>query len=157
MKSYPRSFSVIMAVAVVLVGFEAASAQDTVTLVTSDDCYVVGDTVSFTLTNNLDSTIYMPHSPVWSIWDATGDTLVYPSTVFWVVVPFGADSSETYKWPQIDYHLNQVPQGPYWVEVTYSPQLEPWNPAFTVTDSFYVGGASVTEQGTWGSIKSMYR
>lgn len=157
MKQCYRLFSVIVAVAAVLGAFGAASQQDSVTLVTSEDCYVVGDTVSFTLTNNRDSTIYMPHSPVWSIWDATGDTLVYPASVFWIVVPLGADSSETYRWPQIDYHLNQVPQGPYWVEVTYSPQLEPWNPAFTVTDSFYVGGATATEYGTWGRIKSIYR
>ena len=152
-----RMFSVFLAVAAVLLGLQAAFAQGSVTLVCSDDCYVVGDTVSFTLTNGLDSTIHMPCSPAWSVWCATGDTLIFPNTVFWVITPFGPDSSETYKWPQIDYHLNQVAQGPYWVELTYSPTLEPWNPAFTVTDSFYVGGSSVTKPGTWGSIKSIYK
>ena len=157
MKSCASLFAAIVAVAVVLIGFQAASGQGTVTLEASSDCYAVGDTVRFTLTNNTDSTIQMPHSPVWSVWDASGDTLVYPALVFWVTVPLGPDSSETYQWPQIDYHLNQVSQGPYWVEVTYSPQLVHWNPNFTVTDSFYVGGASATEQSTWGSIKSLYR
>ena len=147
----------VSAVAVILVLAACAFAQSSVTLVASEDCYVVGDTVSFTLSNGLDSAIYLPCSPAWSVWDATGDTLVFPNTVFWVITSFGADSSETYKWPQIDYHLNQVAQGPYWVEITYSPTLEPWNPAYTVTDSFYVGGASTTEYGTWGRIKSMYR
>lgn len=157
MNQCARLFSLLTAGAIILAGFGAASASGTVTLVASDDCYVVSDTVSFTLTNGLDSTIYMPHSPVWSIWDAGADTLIFPASVFWVVVPLGPDSSETYKWPQIDYHLNQVSQGPYRVEVTYSPTLEPWNPNFTVQDSFYVGGASAVEVGTWGSIKSLYR
>lgn len=157
MNQCARLFSAFIVVVMMLAGFGAASASGTVTLVASDDCYVVGDTVSFTLSNGLDSTIYMPHSPVWSVWDATADTLIFPGSVFWVVVALGADSSETYKWPQIDYHLNQVGQGPYRVEVTYSPTLEPWNPNVTVQDSFYVGGASDVEVGTWGSIKSMYR
>ena len=157
MKSCARLFPIIIAVAMALAGAGVVSAGGTVTLEASEDCYVVGDTVSFTLTNGLDSTIHMPHSPVWSVWCATGDTVVYPNIVFWVIVPLGPDSSETYKWPQTDYHLNQVAQGPYWVEVTYSPQLVPWNPSYTVTDSFYVGGASATEQGTWGSIKSLYK
>jgi hypothetical protein len=146
-----------MAVTAALAGFAIASAQDSVSLETSEYCYTVGDTVSFTLTNNRDSAIYMPHLPEWSIWDVSGDTLVYPSTVFWIIVSLGPDSSDTFYWPQIDYHLNQVSQGSYWVEVTYSPQLEPWNPNYTVTDTFYVGGASTTEPGTWGDIKALYR
>ncbi len=157
MKPCARLFATIVTVALVLIGLGVAFAQGTVTLEASSDCYAVGDTVRFTLTNNRDSTIYMPHSPVWSVWDASGDTLVYPASVWWVIVPLGPDSSETYKWPQIDYHFNQVGEGPYWVEVTYSPRMVPWNPNFTVTDSFYVGGASTTEPGTWGSIKSLYR
>jgi hypothetical protein len=157
MKGRAWLYSAVIAAALVAAGFSAASAAGTVTLVASDDCYAVGDTVSFTLANGRDSTIYMPHSPVWSIWDAAADTLVYPSIVLWVIVSLGPDSSETYKWPQIDYHFNQVSQGSYLVTVTYSPTLEPWNPNFTVQDSFYVGGASTVEAGTWGSIKSMYR
>ena len=157
MKNCARLCAVLAALGVLLLAGQAAIAQGTVTLEASSDCYAVGDTVRFTLTNGLDSTIYMPHSPVWSVWDATGDTLVFPNLVYWITVPLGPDSSETYKRPQIDYHLNQVSQGPYWVEVTYSPQLEPWNPNFTVTDSFYVGGASAAEPSTWGSIKSLYR
>jgi hypothetical protein len=144
-------------VAAALAGFAMASAQDSVILETSEYCYTVGDTVSFTLTNNRDSTIHIPHSPEWSVWDASGDTLIFPSTVFWVIVSLPADSSDTYYWPQIDYHLNQVAQGTYWVEVTYSPQLVPWDPSFTVTDTFYIGGASATDLSTWGNIKGLYR
>ena len=99
-----------MVLAAMIAVAAAASAQDSVTLETSEYCYTVGDTVSFTLTNNRDSTIYMPHSPVWSIWDVSADTLIFPSPVFWIIVPLGPDSSETYDWPQIDYHLNQVSQ-----------------------------------------------
>lgn len=157
MKSCKSLFAAIIVVAVVLVGFQAASGQGTVTLEASSDCYAVGDTVRFTLMNGSDSTIYMPHSPVWSVWDASADTLVFPALVLWIIVGLGPDSSATYQWPQIDYHLNQVSQGPYRVEVTYSPQMSPWNPNSTVTDSFYVGGASATEPSTWGRIKSLYR
>ena len=146
-----------MVLATMIAMAAAASAQDSVTLETSEYCYTVGDTVSFTLTNNRDSTIYMPHSPVWSIWDVSADTLIFPSPVFWIIVPLGPDSSETYDWPQIDYHLNQVSQGSYAVEVGYSPQLEPWDPSYTVTDTFYVGGASPVELGTWGGIKALYK
>jgi hypothetical protein len=135
--------------------FEAIA--DEVTLETLEDCYAVGDTVHFTLTNNRDSTIHMPCLPPWSIWDASADTLVYPNTVFWMIVGLGPDSSETYGWSQIDYHFNQVPQGQYWVEITYSRRLVPWNPAFTVADTFSIGGASSLDTGTWGSIKSLYR
>ncbi len=157
MNQRARLFSSILVMIAASAACGAACAQGTVTLEVSQDCYVVGDTVSFTLTNNLDSTIYMPHSPVWSIWDTAADSLVYPYNVFWLITSLGPDSSETFKWPQIDYHLNQVGQGPYRVQVTYSPSLEPWNPNFTVQDSFYVGGASAADAGTWGSIKAMYR
>jgi hypothetical protein len=133
-----------------------AQATD-VTLESSEDCYAVGDTVYFTLSNHRDSTIYMPCLPPWSIWDASADTLVYPGTVFWVIVGLGPDSSETYGWSQIDYRLNQVTQGTYWVEVTYSRRLNPWNAAFTVVDTFYVGGASSLEVSTWGRVKALYR
>ena len=113
MKSCKSLFAAIIVVAVVLVGFQAASGQGTVTLEASSDCYAVGDTVRFTLMNGSDSTIYMPHSPVWSVWDASADTLVFPALVLWIIVGLGPDSSATYQWPQIDYHLNQVSQGPY--------------------------------------------
>lgn len=152
-----RPFLLMFAAAIVFAGFGGASADGTVTLLASDDCYAVGDTVSFTLTNDLDSAIYMPHLPVWSVWDAGADSVVYPQDVFWVVVSLPGDSSATYEWPQTDYHQNQVSQGLYRVKVTYSPTLEPWNPSFTVQDSFYVGGASDVEARTWGKIKSLYR
>ncbi len=135
----------------------AASAQGLVTLNASQSCYAVGDTVAFTLYNGRDSTIYMPHDPVWSVWDATADTLVFPSTVFWVIVPLGPDSSATYLWPQIDYHLNQVSAGNYAVDVGYSKRMDPWDASHTVTDTFYIGGASRIEPGTWSSIKALYR
>jgi hypothetical protein len=138
-----------------MLAFETASAD--VTLETSMECYAVGDTVYFTLDNQRDSTIYMPCSPPWSVWDASADTLVFPGTVFWVIVGLGPDSSETYGWSQIDYHLNQIAQGTYWVEITYSRRLDPWNAAFTVADTFYVGGASAVDVSTWGRIKGMYR
>ncbi|MGD9140454.1 MAG: hypothetical protein PVJ42_02835 [bacterium] len=157
MNQYARVLLIIAAAAIVMPGFGAASADGTVTLLASDDCYAVGDTVSFTLANGLDSAIHMPHVPVWSVWDTGADSVVYPQDVFWVVVSLPADSSATYKWPQIDYHLNQVSQGLYRVKVTYSPTLEPWNPSFTVQDSFYVGGASDVELRTWGRVKSLYR
>jgi hypothetical protein len=117
----------------------------------------VGDTVDFTLANGRDSTIWMPHDPVWSIWDATADTLIYPYYVLWVIVSLGPDSSVTYQWPQIDYHLNQVSQGNYAVNIGYSKRMNPWDASHTVTDTFYIGGPSRVEPGTWSSIKALYR
>jgi hypothetical protein len=156
-KACARLFVSAVVFVAVLGGLAAVSAQDSVTLEASESCYAVGDTVAFTLTNNRDSTIYMPCSPEWSIWDTSADTLIYPNTVFWVIVPLGPDSSETYKWPQFDYHLNQVSQGTYAVNITYSPQLVPWDPSYTVTDTFYIGGASAVEPGTWGGIKRLFK
>lgn len=157
MKLCARGLPWLVLLAAGLVGVATVAAQDSVTLETSEACYAVGDTVSITLTNNRDSRIYMPHSPPWSIWDASADTLIWPSMVFWVIVPLGPDSSETYKWSQVDNHFNQVPEGSYWVEVNYSHQLEPWDASNTVTDTFYIGGPSATEPGTWGGVKALYR
>jgi hypothetical protein len=130
-----------------------------VTLETSADCFEVGDTVSFTLTNDRDSTIYMPHEPPWLVYDASADTLIFPSTVLWVIVPLGGNSSATYEWDQRDYHLNQVPEGTYSVKISYSEQLDPWDLS-TVSDTFDVKtecpGTGV-ETTNWGSIKRLFR
>lgn len=157
MRPCSSSWSLLAALALLTIFSSAVSAQGEVTLDASRSCYAVGDTVAFTLYNGRDSTIYMPHDPVWTIWDASADTLVFPSAVFWVIVPLGPDTSATYHWTQIDYHLNQVSAGSYAVSVTFSRRMEPWDASHTVTDTFYVGGASVEEQGTWSSIKALYR
>ena len=149
--------SSLAAIALLSTYCSAVWAQGTVTLEASASCYAVGDTVAFTLANDRDSTIWMPHDPVWSIWDTSADTLIYPYYVFWVIVSLGPDSSATYQWPQIDYHFNQVAQGNYAVNVGYSKRLEPWNAGNTVTDTFYIGGASMVEPGTWSGIKALYR
>jgi hypothetical protein len=137
----------------------AAVFADEVTLETSLECFEIGDTVTFTLTNNRDSTIYMPHDPPWLVFDASADTLIYPSIVLWVIVTLGGDSSATYDWDQIDYHWNQVPEGTYWVQISYSEQLEPWE-LNTVADTFEVKTdcpSTGTEGATWGSIKRLFR
>jgi len=152
-----RFFSGVLVPIFMLAVCFTAVAQGSVTLETSEACYAVGDTVSFTLYNGRDSTIYMPHDPVWSVWDASADTLIYPQFVLWVSVPLGPDSSLTYDWPQIDYHLNQVSQGNYAVSVGYSKRMSPWDASHTVTDTFYIGGASRVEPGTWSGIKALYR
>lgn len=131
---------------------------DDVTLVTSSGCYELGDTVSFTLTNNLDSTIYMPRSPVWTIYESASDSLVYPSVVLWIIVPLSGNSDATYTWPQTDHHGNAVAAGTYWVEVRYSPQMEPWVVS-TVADTFDIKAScpsTAVDPATWGSIKRLF-
>jgi hypothetical protein len=147
----------LVALAVVLLGSLAAVPdRQEVTLQTSAECYAVGDTVRFTLTNGLDSTIYFPCLPVWSIWDNTADTLVYPQIVLWVITGLGPDSSETYAWDQRDYGGSQVATGTYRVEVRYSRQMDPWN-LVSVADTFQIGGPTPTESMSWGALKALWK
>jgi hypothetical protein len=146
----------LIAVAVVLLGSVAALPfRQEVTLQTSAGCYAVGDSVRFTLSNGLDSTIYFTHLPVWSIWDDAADTLVFPLFVFWVITGLGPDSSATYAWDQRDYGGNQVAAGTYRVEVDYN--LGQPGTGATVADTFLIGGQSPTQLTSWGAIKSMWR
>jgi len=136
-----------------------AAGGDEVTLESAFDCYEAGDTVSFTLTNDRDSTIYMPHSPVWVVYDLSADTLVFPLNVFWVIVPLGPDSSETYVWDQKDYLSTQVDTGEYVVRVSYSERMEPWE-LNALADTFAIREdcpSTATWETTWGSLKSLFR
>ena len=143
----------------VFAGALSASVAQDVTLDASRDCYELGDSVSFTLTNNRNSTIYMPHDPTWTVFDAGADTLVYPSVYLWVIVTLAGNSAVTYTWTQTDYHSNSVPAGRYWVEVSYSPQMDPWA-VTTVADTFDIKvncPSTALEASSWGSIKRLYR
>jgi len=147
----------IALLAALLLGGPAAAGE--VTLESTLDCYEVGDTVSFTLTNGLDSTIHMPHSPVWAVFDLAADTLIYPSLVLWVIVPLGPDSSETYVWDQKDYFFTQVDTGRYEVRVSYSEQLDPWE-LNALADTFAIQEecpSTGTNETTWGSLKALFR
>lgn len=130
-----------------------------VTLETSDDCYTVGDTVSFTFTNGLSDTIWTPHDPPWSIWDAAGDTLIYPLLVFMVVSPIDSGSSVSYSWDQDDYLFNAVSTGTYLVQISYSEALEPWSLS-SVVDTFEIKdtcSTTATLPSAWSSIKRLFR
>ena len=69
MSSLQRRRAMLVLVVVLLGSLAASPHRQEVTLQTSAECYAIGDTVSFTLTNGRDSTIYFPCLPVWSIWD----------------------------------------------------------------------------------------
>ena len=142
-----------------VVAFAQPAPAGEVTLTALQDCYEPGDTVSFTLANDRDSTIYMPHDPVWTIYDNIADTLVYPSLVLWVIVSLPGDSSATYTWNQDDYHFNPVPAGTYRVDISYSPQMDPWSLS-TVSDTFDLKSdcpSTASDRGTWGEVKRLFR
>ncbi len=129
-----------------------------VTLDTDVGCYEVGDTVSFTFTNGLNDTIWTPHSPPWAIWDASVDTLIYPSLAFWVVTPLDASSSLNFSWDQDDYLFHPVSTGTYWVKISYSEALDPWS-LNTLIDTFEISdscGTTATLQTSWSMVKKLF-
>jgi hypothetical protein len=152
--------AVMMVLAVVsTVQFHAMQtrAQD-VLLSTSRPCYAPGDTVSFTLSNQRSSSIFMPYSPAWDVFDATGFQ-VAPLIHFTVVIELPGETTVTYAWLQNDHDGNQVHSGAYRVEVAYSPQMNPWNPmllsmAFVIDESCSATAAAPVP---WSQIKGLYR
>lgn len=137
-----------------LCGVVALSTADDITFQTSAECYALGDTVDFTLSNGSDSTLTFYYLPQWSIWDASTDTLVFPQIVLWVVTTFAPDSTQTWSWDQNDYTGNPVSAGSYWVELTFGMGS---GGSVTMADTFTVGGASPVESASWGAIKALYR
>lgn len=145
--------------AIVFGGWTALGIAGEVTLETDTDCYEIGDTVSFSFSNGLNDTIWTPCDPPWVIWDATGDTLIYPSLVFWVVSAIDSNSSVIYHWDQDDFLFNSVSTGTYCVEISYSEAFDPWN-LISVADTFEIKdtcGTTAREPLSWGKIKKLFR
>ena len=139
--------------------FAVSALAGEVTLTVAHDCFEPSDTVSFTLFNGRDSTIHINHVPVWTIYDNTADTLIYPPLVVGVLVSLEGDSSATYTWDQTDYHFITVPAGTYRVDISYSPQMDPWS-LRVVSDTFDLKADCPTtayETETWGEVKRLFR
>ena len=155
----PRRFGTIVLAVVSMLQLHAtpARAQD-VLLSTSRPCYAPGDTVSFTLTNHRPSSIFMPDSPPWDVFDATGFQ-VAPLIHFTVVIELRGGTAVTYSWLQNDHDGNQVHSGAYRVEVAYSPQMNPWNPMLLSMPFVIEERCSATAAASvpWSQIKGLYR
>ncbi len=126
--------------------------RDDVTIRTDQECYDLGDTVTITITNNLDSTITMFHDPPWVISEASTDSFVCCLS-YQVIIYLAGHDSLVYEWPQTDYLWNPVQAGTYYVSLNYQ---DPWG-YHTVSDTFTIGGASPVEPVSWGSLKSLWR
>ena len=147
-----------LAVAVVcllLAGTAAVSSRSDLTIETDAATYCSGDTVCFTITNNSDSTLWISNMPGWSVWEAAADTLIFPLYVLWAMWSIDPDSSVMDCWPQIDYHLNQVPQGKYYV--TIDGVLGNGGPSASAVDTFTITGASSVSPTSWSEAKSRWR
>ena len=139
-----------------LAGTAATSSRSDMTIETDAASYCSGDTVCFTITNNSDSLLWISNLPGWTVWDASADTLIYPLYVLWVMWSIDSDSSATGCWPQIDYHLNQVPAGQYYVKT--DGVLGTGGPGVSAADTFSITtGASPAEEESWSTIKSFWR
>ncbi len=138
-----------------LAGTAAISSRSDLTIETDATSYCSGDTVCFTITNNSDSTVWINNLPGWSVWDASADTLILPLYVFWAMWSIDPDSSEIDCWTQIDYHLNQVPQGQYYVKITGT--LGNGGGSVTAADTFNITGASPVAEESWSRFKTNWR
>jgi hypothetical protein len=119
-----RSRSFLGALLVVLAAFAQAAGAG-VSLKTSELEYSLGETVFFTLTNNLDETIYMPGSPYFLVLDAESEHLA-PCTSLPTIVPLSPGNSDTGSWSQINCHTGSpVDEGLYWGAVEYWTESEP--------------------------------
>jgi len=132
--------------------FTTALVRDEVTITTDRECYALGDTVTITVTNNLDSTSTMFSQPPWTIYEASTDSFVC-CYVYHVIIYLAGHDSLVYEWPQIDYLLNPVQAGSYYVTMGYQDP----SGLHTVSDTFEVGGLSSSEQTSWGHLKSQWR
>jgi hypothetical protein len=155
MRSVLAVCSIVVIVALAIAGSVASSGRGSVTLQTSASSYCSGDTVSFTLANDTDSSLWLIYAPPWSVHSVSPDSLIVPLYVYWLYWSVGPDSSITYTWNQKDYHGNQVPQGSYYVKVSGS--LGQQGQAVTVVDTFSVTGASGAVPTSWGGLKAGWK
>ena len=155
MKMATRVCLVVAVAGVLLTGSVATSSRSDVTIETDASSYCTGDTVWFTFTNHSDSLLWINNIPGWWVWDVSGDTLIYPLNVLWMMWWIDPDSSVTDCWTQIDYHLNQVPQGKYCVKINGTLGNGGGNAADA--DTFSITGATPVSGQSWSSVKSNWR
>lgn len=135
-----------------------AGAQD-VTLSTSSPCYAPGESISFVLTNSRDATIYMPHVPVWDVFQTATGSYVAPAFVFDVILSLDSHGSATDSWNQRHYDGHMAGEGEYRIEVAYSVRFNPWVLTTTAT-TFEISGSCPTtgvEGIQWHRFKNLFR
>ena len=155
MKMASRLYLVGAVACFLLAGTAAISSRGDVTLETDAETYCTGDSVWFTITNNSDSVLWINNLPGWSVWDASVDTLILPLNVLWVMWSLDPDSSSLECWPQFDYHMNQVPQGKYYIKV--NGVLGNGGPSVSDADTVNITGASPVSSKSWSQAKSRLR
>ncbi|HVP58416.1 MAG TPA: hypothetical protein VMU02_09985, partial [bacterium] len=69
MKRLAKGLLLATVALLLLASYAVAPTQSGISLTTSHDCYVSGDSVAFTLANGSDSVFWVNHTPVWSIRD----------------------------------------------------------------------------------------
>ena len=147
----------VTAAAIVFQALDAGA--DDVTLSTSRPCYAPGETVAFVLANSLESTIFMPHSPVWDVFETATGSQVAPAFVYDTIVALDGHGSATDTWNQRDYDGNAVNAGEYRVEVRYSASWRPWV-LTTIVATFEISGSCPTtavDRMQWGRFKGLFR
>lgn len=147
----------VVAAAIVFQALDAGA--DDVTLSTSRPCYAPGETVSFVLANALESTIFMPHWPVWAVFEAATGSPVAPAVAYDFIVSLDGHGSATDTWNQRDYDGNAVNAGEYRVEVRYSASWRPWV-LTTIVATFEISGSCPTtavDRVQWGRFKGRFR
>ena len=70
--------------------------------------------------------------------------------LYWPLPP---DSAQDYWWDQMDYHLNQVPTGTYYVTVTGALGTT----SVTVRDTFDITESTEAVPASWGKIKAGWK
>lgn len=150
---------VLVPVFCIILGISVLCFADEVTLETSKNCYAVGETVYFTVTNGLSDWIAFIHDPIYEIRDSTG-TEIFPVMHGEWLVYFEPGHAETFSWTQEHAGGWQVPEGRYHITATWfidggGPFLQG-----VLADTLWIMQTSGVEPANclpWGRIKALFK
>jgi hypothetical protein len=131
---------------------------------TTKTYYELGETVEFTVTNNLTETIWLNGYPYWrAIEDASGEHMA-PCVGLPMIYPMSSGASESDRWSQINCHTGEpVAPGLYWIQVKYWTDSDPTvriaHAAFCIGDGCDLPTAvqEAVLTAPWGFVKGRYR
>lgn len=150
--------------AITLLAFPLESHGGRVEVETTKLHYELGETVGFTVTNNLSETIWMNGYPFWRVIEDASGYHMAPCAGLPMVYPMSAGASESDSWSQLNCHTGEpVDPGLYWVQVEYWTDSDPTfriaHAAFCIGDNceFPTPVDDDVLSAPWGCVKSRYR
>lgn len=148
---------ILLVLAVICTGMECLAEE--VTLEIFSECYLIGDTVYFAITNGLSSTVAFYQQPIYEIRDSSG-TEIYPVVHIPWIIHFEPAHSDTFFWTQQYSEGGQVPEGMYYITASWYVQSGPPDPGGTAADTLWIAETSGVEPPfffSWGRVKALFK